>query len=155
MMRTWGQKNICRQLGLVRIYSTQRPIKTHDNSLQNIPFRKRASPSAACRIIVNKIKNMLISLLKNASPCCRDCAPPCNIWRSHSPINLKLMEAGGPGGSWCRCFFRCAACMCCWSCCAQSDSWLILVVLNCLSVGYFHPFLFFNWRGTKSNLLHT
>jgi hypothetical protein len=50
------------QLGLVRIYSTQQAIKTLDNSLQNSPFWKRARPSAACRIIVNKIKNMLISL---------------------------------------------------------------------------------------------
>jgi hypothetical protein len=30
-----GGKNIDGQLGLVRIYSTQRPIKTHYNSLQN------------------------------------------------------------------------------------------------------------------------
>ena len=32
---------------------------------------------------------------------------------------------------------------------------LILVVSHCLSVGYFCPFRFFNWRGTKLKLLHT
>jgi len=42
-----GEKNIGGQLGLVRIYSTQRPNKTHHNSLQNSPFRKQARPSAA------------------------------------------------------------------------------------------------------------
>jgi hypothetical protein len=57
-----GEKNIGEQLGLVRIYSTQQPIKTHDNSLQNSPFWKRTRPSDACRIFVNKIKSMLISL---------------------------------------------------------------------------------------------
>jgi len=39
-----GEKNIGGQLGLVCIYSMQRPNKTHDNSLQNSPFRKRARP---------------------------------------------------------------------------------------------------------------
>jgi hypothetical protein len=57
-----GEKNIGGQLGLVRIYSMQRPNKSHDNSLQNSPFRKRARPSAAWRIIVNIKKNVLISL---------------------------------------------------------------------------------------------
>jgi hypothetical protein len=47
-----GEKNIGGQLGLARIYSTQWPIKRHDNSLQNSPFWKRAHPSAAFRIIV-------------------------------------------------------------------------------------------------------
>jgi hypothetical protein len=43
-----SEKNIGGQLGLVRIYSTQQPNKTHDNSLvQNSPFRKQARPSAA------------------------------------------------------------------------------------------------------------
>ena len=42
--KTWrghGQhwwKNSGGQLGLVRIYSMQQPIKTHNNSLQNLPF---------------------------------------------------------------------------------------------------------------------
>ncbi len=49
-----GEKNIGGQLGLVRIYSTQRPNKTLDNSLQNSPFWKQARPSVAWRIIVNK-----------------------------------------------------------------------------------------------------
>ena len=57
-----GEKNIGEQLELVRIYSTQRPIKRHDNSLQNSPFWKRAHPSAAFRIIVCLKKDMLISL---------------------------------------------------------------------------------------------
>jgi hypothetical protein len=47
-----GEKNIGGQLGLARIYSTQWPIKKHDNSLQNSPFWKQAHPSAAFRIVV-------------------------------------------------------------------------------------------------------
>jgi hypothetical protein len=35
-----GEKNIGGQLGLARIYSTQRPIIKHDNSQQNSPFWK-------------------------------------------------------------------------------------------------------------------
>jgi hypothetical protein len=46
-----GETNIGGQLGLARIYSTQQPIKRHDNSLQNSSFWKRAHPSAALRII--------------------------------------------------------------------------------------------------------
>jgi hypothetical protein len=42
-----GKNNIGGQLGLVRIYLTQRPNNTHDNSLQNSPFWKQARPSAA------------------------------------------------------------------------------------------------------------
>ena len=45
--------------------------------------------------------------------------------------------------------------MCCSLCCARSDGWLILVVSHCPSVGKIRQFLFFNRRGTKSNLLHT
>jgi len=47
-----GEKNVGGQLGLASIYSTQRPIKRHDNSLQNSSFRNQAPPSAAFRIIV-------------------------------------------------------------------------------------------------------
>ena len=52
-------------------------------------------------------------------------------------------------------FFLGVLLMCCWLRCEGSDGWLILVVSQCLSVGYFHSFLFFNRRGTKSNPLHT
>jgi hypothetical protein len=51
-MKGIGEKNIGRQLGLALIYSTQQPIKRHNNSLQNSPFWKQAHPSAAFRIIV-------------------------------------------------------------------------------------------------------
>ena len=69
-----GEKNIGEQLGLVRIYLTQRPIKRHNNSLQNSPFRKRAHPSAAFRIIVYKKKNMLIFFKKYTAVLQRLCA---------------------------------------------------------------------------------
>jgi hypothetical protein len=46
-MEGTGENNIGGQLGSVRIYSTQRSNKTHNNSLQNSPFRKQARPSAA------------------------------------------------------------------------------------------------------------
>ena len=89
----WGhgghrRKKIGGQLGLVRIYLTLRPNKTHNNSLHNSPFWKQACPSAAWRIIVNKKEHVNIHL-KITLPCCRDNAPLNNIERSHSPINLK------------------------------------------------------------------
>ena len=59
-----GNINISRQLGLVRIYLSQWPIQTHDYALQNSPFRKRVRPSAAWRIIVNKIKVCLFLFKK-------------------------------------------------------------------------------------------
>jgi hypothetical protein len=46
-----SKTNIGGELGLVRIYSTQRPIETRDNSLQNSPFW-------ACRIKENKIEKL-------------------------------------------------------------------------------------------------
>jgi hypothetical protein len=47
---------------------------------------------------------------KSTSPCSRNCAPLYDVERSHLPINLKSLEAGGGGGNHgvgvC---FRCAA----------------------------------------------
>ena len=63
-----------------------------------------ARRSAAYRIIVNKIKKKLVSHLKIASPCCGDRDRSRDIRRSHSPVNLEPLEAGGRGRSWCRCF---------------------------------------------------
>ena len=40
---------------------------------------------------------MLISLEKIRSPCCRDNEPLYDVKRSHSPIKLKSLEAGGGG----------------------------------------------------------
>jgi len=40
---------------------------------------------------------MIYFLFKIASPCCGDCAPLCDVGQSHSPINLKSLEAGGWG----------------------------------------------------------
>jgi hypothetical protein len=39
-----GEKNIGGQLGLALIYSTQRPNKKQDNSLQNSPFLEASAP---------------------------------------------------------------------------------------------------------------
>ena len=137
MMRTWGgigEKNIGRQLGLARIYSTQRPIKRHDNSLQNSPFWKRAHPSVAFRIIVYLKKEHVNFPFKSTSSCSRDRAPLYDVERSHSPINWSRWKpaAGGDHGVG---VFLGVLLMCCSLCCARSDDWLILVVLHCLSVG--------------------
>jgi hypothetical protein len=89
------------------------------------------------------MKNGLITLWKIASPCCKDRASPWDAGRSHSPINLKLLEAGGQGGSWCQCFL----CVCCLLFVVLCTKWWMvntqLVVLHCLSIGYYFIRYFF------------
>ena len=123
--RHW-RKNICGKPGLVRVDKMQRTIKKHVYSFKKKhTFCQRACWSAACRTKSYKIKNVLISLKKIAPPCFRDRAPPWNIRRSHSPINLKSLEASGRGGSWCRCFFRC--CLFCVVGCVVCTTWWLLI----------------------------
>jgi hypothetical protein len=79
-------------------------------------FCRGARRSAAYRIIVNKIKKQLVLRKKIASPCCGDRDRSRDIRRSHSPVNLEPLEAGGRGRSWCRCFLevvRCVVVVCC------------------------------------------
>ncbi len=63
--------------------------------------------SEAYRIIVNKIKEQLVSRREIALSCCGDQGRSRDVRRLHSPINLKPLEAAGWGDSWCRCFFMC------------------------------------------------
>ena len=67
-------------------------------------------------IIGNKIKKQLVSRRKIASPCCGDRDRSRDVRRSHSPLKLEPLEAGGRGRSWCRCFLdvaRCVVVVCC------------------------------------------
>ena len=69
----------------------------------------------AYRIILNKIENELVSLKNISSLCCGDRGRSRDVWQSHSPMQLKPLEAGdGGGGSWCLCFYVLLA-RCCWS----------------------------------------
>ena len=134
-VKTWQghgmhwQKNISIiQLGLLRVDLTKWTIKKHIYLHKKHTFCQHVLWSAACGTSSYKIKNELFSLYKIASLYCGDCASPCDVGWSHSPIILKLLEAGGRGGSWCRFFYVC--CLCCLLRCAWSDSWLkILRVL--------------------------
>jgi len=81
-------------------------------------FCRGARRSAAYRIIVNKIKKQLVLRKKIASPCCGDRDRSRDIRRSHSPVNLEPLEAGGRGRSWCRCFFKTERCC---GCCVLSE----------------------------------
>ncbi len=58
-------------------------------------------------------------------PCCAGHAQSHNVWRLHSPLHLKPLEAGGWGRSWCLCFLKVVRCVVvvCWEMafCACSD----------------------------------
>ena len=81
--------------------------KKHIYSLKKYTVCQSARWSAARRTSSNKIENELVSLKKIASLCCAGHVPPWNVGRSHSPINLKPLEAGGWGGLWCWCYMCC------------------------------------------------
>ncbi len=93
----------------------------------------QARPADAHRIIVNKIRNELISSIKIASPHRNHRNRSHNVRRLHLPLKLEPLEAGGLWRSWCRCFFV-FLCVCVgglWSkraeeralllCCSQQD----------------------------------
>ena len=104
----------------MRVDLTQRPNKKHRYSLKKHTFCPRARRSAAYRIIVNKIKKKLVSRLKIASPCCGDQDQSCDIQRSHSPVKLKPLGAGGLGEINVSMFFyRLVFCVLCFVCFAH------------------------------------
>ena len=61
-------------------------------SLKKLTFCPRARPAAAQRIIVNKVRNLLISLIKITSPDSNDRDRSRDVRRSHLP--LKIGAAG-------------------------------------------------------------
>ena len=99
---SWGQCALIRRNGQKKGTSF---TKKHT-------FCPRARQSAACRIIVNKIKKHLVSCKKIASPCCGGRDRSRDVRRSHSPVKLKPLEAGGRR-SWFRCFLEVAGAVCC------------------------------------------
>ncbi len=101
-----GEKNIGGQLGLVRVDLTQRPIKITCINIKNIPFASVRADQRPTEI-VNKIENELVSLKNITSVCCGDRGQSRNVRQLHSPMQLKPLEGGGLGGSWCLCFFMC------------------------------------------------
>jgi hypothetical protein len=66
--------------------------------LKNAPFVSMHSDLLRVEQVVIKKRMIYFNLKKIASPCCGDCAPPCNVGRSHTPIILKPLEADGRGG---------------------------------------------------------
>ncbi len=102
-------------------------------------FCWQARWSNVLKIIVNQIKNMLISSIKNTLPCSNDCALPLAIGRFHLPLKLEPLEANGRGGSWwwCYMFFFSVCCVLCVVCMQEA-------------VGVESPPLV--WAGFKQNL---
>ena len=94
--RTWGlaAKKILTssRVQCALFVSIQRPQKNH--ACQRVRW------SNAHRMIVNKIKNLLVSLKKVASMHCNDYYRSRNVRRSHSPVKLEPPGAGGLGGPW-------------------------------------------------------
>jgi hypothetical protein len=135
----YRQKNISVQLGLVRVDLTQRTIKKHMYSLKKHTFCQHALWSAAHGTSSYTIKNELLSIKKNASPCCGDCASPCDIGRLHSPIILKPLEADGRGDH--GVVFLCVLLVLFVVLCTNFFSCVLLVlfVVSCstMTVGYF------------------
>ena len=88
--------------------------KKHRYSLKKHTFCPSARRSAAYRIIVKKIKwKQFVSCKKIAFPYCGDRYQLHDVWRSHLPVKLKPLEAGGQGRSWCWCFLEVAGAVCC------------------------------------------
>ncbi len=76
------------------------------------------------RIIVNKIRNELISSIKIRSPHRNRRSQSRNVRRSHLPFKLEPVEAGGSWQSWCRCFYyfwHVVMCELCFSCEEERD----------------------------------
>ena len=70
-------------------------VKKHKLSLQKLTFCPRARWAAAHRILVNKIENLLVSSIKITSPDRDDRDRSRDVRRSHLPLKLKPLGAGG------------------------------------------------------------
>jgi len=79
--------------------------KKHVYHLINTPFVSMHADQLRVEQVDVQNKEWFIFSFKIASPCCGDRAPPCDVGQSHSPINLKLLEAGGRGGMMVLVFF--------------------------------------------------
>jgi hypothetical protein len=81
-------------------------------TFKNSPFSQWAHWAASHRIAVKLIKEKLVSSIKSTSLCCDDCDRLLDVQQLHSPVKLELLEAGGLGGLWWRCFiFVCVLCV--------------------------------------------
>ena len=73
--------------------------------LKKLTFCPPARQADAHRIIVNKTKDELDSSIKITSPHRNDRDRSLDVRRSHLPLKLEPVEAGGSWRSWCRCFY--------------------------------------------------
>ena len=89
----------------MRIVPIQRRQEKHVESLRKLTFCPLARPADAHRIIVNKIRNELISSIKIRSPHRNRRSRSRDVRRSHLPFKLEPVEAGRSWQSWCRCFY--------------------------------------------------
>ncbi len=89
---SWGQCALIRRNG---------QIKSTGIHYKNIPFVPMRAGQRH-----TEIKEKLVSRKKIALPCCGYWYWLRNIRRSHSPVKLEPLEAGGRGRSWCWCFLE-------------------------------------------------
>ena len=142
-----GKIDIGRQLGSVRVKSNHRNQKSTMKLHQKLTFCPPACPADAHRIIVNEIRNQLLSSIKITSPDRNDQDRSRDVRRSHLPFKLEPVEAGGLWRPWCRCFYYfwhvCCVVLCCcrvvglWACNVQIST-KDLVLKKCLrfAVGF-------------------
>ncbi len=80
--------------------------------------------AAACRIIVNKITEQLVLLIKVTSLYCEDRYQLCNVRQLHSPVKLEPHKraAWGEHGDGVFCFLLCVVCCC--VCKRRVGSWM-------------------------------
>ena len=99
------QKGYRRVAGVSARRSDAAAKEKHMESLWKLTFCPPARQADAHRIIVNKTKDELDSSIKITSPHRNDRDRSLNVRRSHLPLKLEPVEAGGSWRSWCRCFY--------------------------------------------------
>jgi hypothetical protein len=65
-----------------------------------LTFCPQVCQATACRIIVNKVKEQLVLLIKVTLPCYDDHDQLRDVRQLHSPVKLEPLEAGSLGGPW-------------------------------------------------------
>ena len=122
MMRTWrvaAKRILVSSWGQCASFRCRGEVerKKHKLSLQKLTFCPRARWADAQRIIVNKIKDFLVASIKITSPDRNDRDRSRDIRRSHSPLKMKPLGAGGLGEIMVSMFFfrlvfLCCVCVC-------------------------------------------
>ena len=115
------QKEYRQVAGVSTRHFDKTSTKKHEPSLQKLTFCPRARWADAHRIKVNKIKVLLVSSIKITSPDRDDCDQLRDVRRSHSPVKLEPLGAGGLREPWWRCFFFQHVGLCVCACSPQQE----------------------------------